>query len=145
MSKILSHDELTSMRQNLVALEENIDEALNDCKTVLDAFSNEEIVNSFFRSGKYGASEKEKVEKVLNAITQFNNVIRTGDNNLCDETLYYIDKQLELVGSGTSSNSSSSSNSTSSNTGSTTSNVYGGAAGAAKTAADSLNYSNYVL
>ncbi len=106
--KILSYDDLSEMRQKTTYIAEKIDESLQDCKVVIDAFSNEEVVNSFFKSGKYGAKEKEKVERVLKAIQDFSSVIRTGDSNLYDQTMSYIDRQMELVSTGTSSTYSSS-------------------------------------
>ncbi len=99
MSKILSEQEIESMQESVKALSSSVEASKQACETVIKSFTNEAIVESFYASGKYGKEEQEEIEKILNAVNKYYNVI-SSDGGLIAQTNNYLSTQLSLLQSG---------------------------------------------
>ena len=71
MSKILNSEELHEIETRVERVERLTTQSLESIKTIINSFSNEEIVQSFYASGKYGVKEQEKLQQILDSITKY--------------------------------------------------------------------------
>ncbi len=99
MAKILSEQEIESMQSSVKSLASSVEDSKKACETVINSFTNEAIVESFYASGKYGKKEKEEIEKILNAVNKYYGVI-AADGGLIAQTNSYLSTQLSLLQSG---------------------------------------------
>ena len=122
MDKILSHEEAQEIRGQVNSFSTAVYNTTNAATKVINAFSNEAVVDSFFASGKYGKNEKETMENILKAINNYESVINS-DGGLIKQTLNYLDTHTELVDTGSAGGSGGSSTGSSA---STSGDYYGG-------------------
>ncbi len=108
MDRIISREEAAEIRSNVAAFQTAVYNTTNAAVKVIESFSNEKVVDSFFASGNYGQKEKELMEKILKGVNEYNEAI-SGADGLIVQTLKYLDTHTELVESGTASGSVSTS------------------------------------
>ena len=106
---IMSYDDYVSAMKSLDTFKHSLEKTITDCKTVIDSFSNEAIVNSFYKSGKFGNKEKVRMEEIYAAITKYYGVLDNGEDSLIYQTKSFINKQLSLLETGSIEGSSSTS------------------------------------
>ena len=107
MTKILSESELERISDYVNGVESVTNRTLSQIEVVLKSFNNEEIVNSFYASGKFGIKEKERLEQVSKAIKRYQDVINGGEDSLIPQTRSYIKRQQELLRNGKASDNGS--------------------------------------
>ncbi len=98
-TRILTNNELSAMKSDVQTMRKYIQQETSDLKYVITAFNDEEIINSFYASGNFGAQEEAELERILKAFTQYNNAI-SGDGGLLAVTEQYINRQIELNTNG---------------------------------------------
>ena len=112
--RILSASELEEMKKNLNLLSDSVDNYIRKTQQVISTFNDQNIVQSFYSSGKFGTEQRQKLEKIGTALQKYWNVINGGEDSMIGQTNKYIEMSLENVSGGTSSGSASSTGGTSS-------------------------------
>lgn len=100
VKKILSTEELNRTNEMVKAFGDGINEYIESIKIVINALNDEYMAQAFYSSGKFGAAQKEKLEKIMNLLKKYESVVVTADDSLVVETQKYIAKLKELNNSG---------------------------------------------
>ena len=105
--KILSTSELEEMKKNLSLLSDSVDNYIRKTQQVISTFNDQNIVQSFYSSGKFGTEQRQKLEKIGTALQKYWNVINGGEDSMIGQTNKYIEMSLENVSGGTTGGSTS--------------------------------------
>ncbi len=93
--KILSIEELEAIRNSLKVIRDSSDNYLLSIQTVINSFDNQDVVQSFYSSGKFGQAQKERLQEIYKAVQDYTDVI-TSAHGLIYETTRYTWEQQEL-------------------------------------------------
>ncbi len=98
--RILSSSELEEMKRNLNILSNAVENYITKTQQVIKTFNDQNIVQSFYSSGKFGNKQRQKLEKISNALKKYWNVIENGEGSMIAQTRKYIELSLENVSGG---------------------------------------------
>ena len=83
---IMSIQDINEIRDFVAAFNKEVKSYVDDLTTVINSFSNEEIVESFFKSGNFGEVTKTKIEKIRDSAKKYefsiDGIISVTDNFL---------------------------------------------------------------
>jgi hypothetical protein len=80
--------------------ENGIESLLSNFGTVINSFNNQSIVDSFYKSGNFGASNKEELEKLATGMREYINIL-SGDSGLIAETINYCNNKAATLNNET--------------------------------------------
>ena len=99
MAKILSAEDISTMLDTVNSISECTENAASACETVVNSFTNEAIVQSFYASGAYGEKEQTSIEQILSAVKKYYGVINA-EGGLIAQTKTFLNTQLSLLETG---------------------------------------------
>lgn len=95
MNHLLGEDDLNRLSVHLTNFDsEGVAFYVQSIEAMISAFDNQEIVQSLYASGKFGAGTKEKLESFLKILNDFRETYR-GEGGLIDLTRNYINQVRE--------------------------------------------------
>ena len=93
---VISINDIQRIRSQIATLDRAIETYVGDLTTIINSFSNKEIVESFFKSGNFGEETKMKLEKVKGAISSY----KLSINGVVSSTNKFLNVQEELNNKG---------------------------------------------
>ena len=88
--KILSDSTIRLIETDLEAFEKAIQKSINATNTMINEFETNDTVKSLFISGGFGDAQKKELERVKQALIEYDQTISTG---LIPETRTYLNNQ----------------------------------------------------
>ncbi|MDO4962583.1 MAG: hypothetical protein Q4E75_00560 [bacterium] len=95
--KILSTSDLDSMEWKISYIDALISGFFTDLNGVLKFFENQEVVQSFYKSGILGVEEADNLRTLTNAIERYVKTLTDGPNSLINTIKRFIAEQRDYV------------------------------------------------
>lgn len=87
----LANDEHT--KELLIKFNESYEEYYGALQNIITAFKDQEIVQSFFASGKFGQTKAQKINDILLELKEYRNSLTEGEDSLIARTNTYLTKE----------------------------------------------------
>lgn len=92
---ILSDALIQEIEKEITDFKNAITEACDSLLTIVDEFLDDDVVQTFFISGGFGAEELEKVQNIRKLIVEYNNTL-SSNGNLIPKTEEYISNMKRI-------------------------------------------------
>ena len=97
---IISERDIAEIRQHLAAYRKYIEEYSNCITNLLRNYANEEIVQSFFASGKFGEDKRTNIINLTNRIIAFQNSMINDPDGAIKKSEDFLNNQERLLRTG---------------------------------------------
>ena len=97
MAKILNISDYQSVEENIKQMNARLEEFKTDITEAINVFENNQIVQEFYASGKYGTGIKERLEQIKLSVSKYVDAISNGNDSLVMQTRKYIAEQMKLL------------------------------------------------
>jgi len=96
--KILSTEQCDEILSSLQSFDTNIEEYCNQLIQAINIFNNNETVQSFYASGGLGRGMQDQLQKVLDTVRRYYEVI-SSEGGLIPTTRLIVAEQMEILNS----------------------------------------------
>ena len=97
MAKILSMLDYQFIEETMDQMKIYATDFDTSMNKMIDLFENNDIVQQFYASGKYGANIKERLAEIRLAVQEYMEIISVGQTALIPQTNQYVHKQAQLL------------------------------------------------
>ena len=82
----------------LKEFKESVTNYSNNISKLLNLFENQEVVQSFFKSGQFGKEQMNKIQEIYENLKKYNEELFYKDNSIIDRTEKYLSTNANIEG-----------------------------------------------
>lgn len=97
--ELLADYQINNIEHDLQNFEKNVNSLRHTIDLVIKSFESNEVVQSLYVSGRFGADEQEKIRKIRDGVNKYYDIIN-GEGGLVPKTYNYLQKQRDLNARG---------------------------------------------
>ncbi len=97
---ILSQGDIQTTRENLNTFTTKLDDYTTTMNKVVELFSNQDIVQSLFVSGRFGQEQQQYLENLTKALNEFHQSMINDSDGVIRMSQQFLDNQEALLNKG---------------------------------------------
>lgn len=98
--ELMSNRMIAEVESKFVKFKKVLEQYIDDVNTIIKSFDTSDIVQSLYKSGKFGAEEEEKIKKIKKYLDQFQEKILYKENGLIKVSKRFLNQQRDLNNRG---------------------------------------------